>query len=181
MIVLAPAFGRTWETLPNVSAITIARKEEAMDEKERKVVNHWGTWVRSDRPVTGVLNINSAPEWILEEQGIDLGCLKCPARRKGTECEFCEQRGDQLLGTWKRVRENHHLVYVPDPKGTYSAILREDVIQIILSKTTRTGALCSPCYPGQVDLDTPGDFLGYCLPDPLEGWDYGGGIDDPRY
>jgi len=130
-----------------------------------QVVNHWGKWVQSDQPTTGVLQLNHAPEWVFDEityHGINLACASCKDKRKKNACEFCEPDGDSLIGAWKRKKG----LYEPDPKGDYSAIVREDVIQVVKSKTTRTGALCSPCYPGQVDLDTPGDFLGYCLPDP---------------
>lgn len=130
-----------------------------------QVVNHWGKWVQSDQPVTGVLQLNHAPEWVYDEisyHGINLACvIYCKDKRKKNACDNCEPAGDSLIGAWKRKKGS----YEPDPKGDYSAIAREDVIEVVLSKTTRTGALCSPCYPGQVDLDTPGEFLGYCLPD----------------
>lgn len=130
-----------------------------------QVVNHWGKWVQSDQPVTGVLQLNHAPEWVFDEmscQGVGLACATCGFGNRDNGCDNCEPAQDSLIGAWKRKKG----LYEPDPKGDYSAIVREDVIQVVLSKTTRTGALCSPCYPGQVDLDTPGEFLGYCLPDP---------------
>ena len=91
---------------------------------DTKAINHWGTWVSSDTPVTGVISNHSA-EWLHEESwdGIDLAM-----EQHFKECEICAN-------------------------GDY----------------TRRGALCSPCYPGQVDLDTPGDYLGYDLPPDIYG------------
>lgn len=132
-----------------------------------KLVNHYGKWVISEEPVTGVLGFNHAPEWVYDEinNGIELKCLGCKLKYTKHGCDYCEGQGDVLIGAWKRVRENHRLVYAADKTGDYAAIVRESVIQVVYSKTTKRGALCSPCFPGQVDLDTPGDFLGYCLPD----------------
>lgn len=145
---------------------TTARSSEAAPAHQ--FVNHWGRWVDSEQPVTGVLDFNKAPEWIfdLEAQGINLTCYSCT--RKGHEgaCDSCEPYGPVLIGSWKRTRPNRGpYVWGPDKTGEFAAICREDVIQVVYSIKTKRGALCSPCYPGQVDLDSPGDFLGYCLPD----------------
>lgn len=61
--------------------------------------------------------------------------------------------------------------YAPDETQEYSAIVSYDSMtaQIVRSKWVTRGALCSPCYPGQVDLDTSGDFLGYDFPIELYG------------
>lgn len=142
-----------------------------------KFVNHWGKWVNSEVPVTGVQGINTIPEWVLSEDGIALGCEECEARKECRECthpedcldctwehncDCCENQGPYLLGTWRKDQSGR---YEPDPAGEYAAILREDVVQVVQSKYTRRAALCSPCYPGQADLDTPGEFLAYCLPE----------------
>lgn len=79
--------------------------------------------------------------------------------------------GDQqyLIGDW--VKDDNGL-YDPDPAGEYAAIVNYDggmTIQIVYSKWVTRAALCSPCYPGQVDLDTPGEYLGFDLPPELYG------------
>jgi hypothetical protein len=150
---------------------------------EPKVVNHYGKWINSEEPTTGVLGINSAPSWVYDEPAIDLGCLECESRQPATleepdSCDGCESTGPHLIGKWKKDSAG---LYEPDKTGEYSAIMREDIIQVVWSIKTQRGALCSPCNPGQVDLDSAGEFLGYCLPNPAEGWDFGGGVDDPRY
>lgn len=61
--------------------------------------------------------------------------------------------------------------YAPDETKEYSAIVSYDTMtaQIVRSKWVSRGALCSPCYPGQVDLDSPGAYLGYDFPEALYG------------
>ena len=143
---------------------------------ETKVTNHWGTWVSSDTPVTGVISNHSA-EWLHEESwdGIDLAMeqhfKECEICANGDVCDVMdawEWSDDILIGSW--VKDSDGL-YEPDETGQYAAIYQIDsnVTQIVWSRYTRRGALCSPCYPGQVDLDTPGDYLGYDLPPDIYG------------
>lgn len=72
-----------------------------------------------------------------------------------------EERGDMLIGSWKKGADGK---YEPDETGEYAAIVRELVTQVVWSKHTDRGAVASPCYPGQVDLETPGQYLAYTLP-----------------
>jgi len=83
-----------------------------------------------------------------------------------------EERGTVLIGSWKKVDGN----YEPDPeaKGAeYAAVVREFEIQVVWSKYTTRCAGCSPCFPGQGNLESPpgphGDFLCYTLPPDLIG------------
>lgn len=129
-------------------------------------VNHWGKWVNSEIPVTGVIGLGKVSWDHYLENEIPLYCERCPDRRKriNRPCEFCEVTTPALLGSWRKV----HGLWQPAPKrrgARYAAIRREDVIQVVWSIATQRGALCSPCYPGQVDLESPGEFLGYCLPE----------------
>lgn len=74
-----------------------------------------------------------------------------------------------LIGDWVKDSEGK---YDPDSAGEYAAIVHYDggmTIQIVHSKFATRAALCSPCYPGQVDLDSVGDYLGYDLPPELYG------------
>lgn len=129
------------------------------------IINHWGKWIDSESPVTGVQAINRAPQALFDELGnsISLGCIDCELLREDEGgCDCCESSGPQLVGSWKKDAAGQ---YAPDPEsGDYAAIVREDVVQVLYSQKTRRGAVCSPCYPGQVDLDSPGEFLAYCLP-----------------
>jgi hypothetical protein len=58
------------------------------------------------------------------------------------------------------------------PDAEYQALVGEICTQVINSKYIIKGALCSPCYPGQVDADTEGEYLAYSFPpDMFEGDD----------
>lgn len=81
-----------------------------------------------------------------------------------------DSSGDYLIGDWIKDKDG---LYTPDESGEYAAIVREDVTQVVLSKYTTRARLCSPCYPGQADVDPNrenGGFLAYTLP--KEAFDY---------
>lgn len=87
-----------------------------------------------------------------------------------SEVEFWEaQESRFLIGQW--IKDDNGL-YMPDPNGEYSAIVSYDAfmcVQVARSKYARRSALCSPCFPGQADLDTAGEYLAYDLPSDLYG------------
>jgi hypothetical protein len=141
-----------------------------------KFVNHYGTWVGSETATTGVLNSNSIMwEWVNDEI-----CLTCEEiyqsieddksldeDEKQSELDFieCDSSHTRIFGDWILDTKTHQ--YTPDKNGEFAAIENESTVQVIWSKYTTRGALCSPCYPGQVDNDSTGDFLAYTLPDYL--------------
>ena len=149
---------------------------------EVKVMNHYGKYVFSDTPVTGVIS-NNTPEFLMEElnDSIDLDYIEFESSienddsldddEKANALEMYESMGDNtlLIGDWIQDDDGK---YDYNPDGEYAAIMRESVTQVVYSKFTRRGALCSPCYPGQVDLDSPGEFLAYDLPRDLYGDSY---------
>ena len=144
-----------------------------------KIVNHWGKWVDSDTPITGVLSTNDiAFEWLNDEI-----CLTCEEiiqeidnddtiEDKQSEYDFIECNSDhtRLLGDW--IKDSDGL-YSPDKdNGEFSAIENETTIQVVWSKYLVRGPLCSPCYPGQADISSDSTienegFLAYTLPDYL--------------
>ncbi len=141
------------------------------------VQNHWGVWVDSEKPVTGVANISDiAWEFIDNER-----CLTCDEILEEAEQEAaasneetpedladfleCDSSHTKLIGDWIQGEDGK---WDSDPAGEYAAIVGEIYVQIVFSKTTKRCALCSPCYPGQADLDTPGEFLCYALPEDIE-------------
>jgi hypothetical protein len=71
----------------------------------------------------------------------------------------------QLYGSWKKDENGQ---YEPDLNGEYAAIYdsNDNIIQVVWSKNIfKACRRCSPCYPGQGDLDADGfDYLCYCLP-----------------
>ena len=137
------------------------------------ITNHYGKWVDSDQPVTGVINSNNvAWEFITDDI-----CLTCEEiyesiendesldyDEKQSELDWieCDSSHTRIFGDW--IFDTKTKQYTPDKKGEFAAIENETTIQIVWSKYTKRGNLCSPCYPGQVDLDSDGQYLGYTLP-----------------
>lgn len=86
-----------------------------------------------------------------------------------------DERGDVLIGSWKKDADGK---WEPDPDAEgaeYAAIVREIYTQVVWSKTVvRVRSLCSPCFPGQADVDhddlvTEGGYLAYDLPADMYG------------
>jgi hypothetical protein len=71
--------------------------------------------------------------------------------------------GEVLIGSWEKDRKEG--LYRPDRKGEFAAIVGVTYTQVVWSRATKKVNLCSPCYPGQGDLDTVGEFLAYDLPE----------------
>jgi hypothetical protein len=131
-------------------------------KNEGKFENHWGKWVNSEEPVTGVIQNNNV-EWLNDEtmNGINISFeewydnLSEEEKELGDENSTYEENSDTyLIGDWIKDEQGK---YEPDKTGEYAAITSETNTQVVWSKFTKRCALCSPCYPGQGDLDTPGE------------------------
>jgi len=70
---------------------------------------------------------------------------------------------DQLYGSWLQDEQDK---YYPDPDGEYAMIYdsNNNIYQVVYSKFAIKSYHCSPCYPGQGDIDTEGELIAYCLP-----------------
>jgi len=82
---------------------------------------------------------------------------------------FCSNGDDTTLyGDWHKDRKSSKWKEY-NGKKEYSAIHNENynTIQVVKSNWIAKSYACSPCYPGQADLDTTGDLNGYCLPPEL--------------
>lgn len=146
------------------------------------VKNIYGIWIDTEKPVTGVTNLNSdqIPEWFNDEfiYAIDLNFEKFEKdlldqlkNEMIDEDTFQYERDcyesdttTYLLGQWIKDSDGK---YTPDLDGDYSAIYdnNDNTLQVVFSKNTKRCNHCSPCFPGQGDLDSDGDFLTYCLPE----------------
>jgi hypothetical protein len=131
--------------------------------------NHWGVWVDSESPITGVISNNNV-EWLNDEifSGIDLdyeGFLMGDPSEEDIENYYSEDN-TVLIGSWLKDNKGK---YYPDPDGEYAAICCTIYTQVVFSKFTKRVGLCSSCYPGQGDLDSEGEFLAYTLPADLIG------------
>lgn len=165
------------------------------------VTNHWGKWVISNQPTTGVISCHSL-EWIHDEVNyhavtnlsydsyLEYGIndlTNAWQRDNDTEEsppeEMLDQWRDQLGGQYEESGDTyligawHFDSYTQfweidktedDPEKSFAAIVDYDfaggIVQVVWSRICSHGALCSPCCPGQVDLDTSGDYMGYDLP-----------------
>ena len=158
------------------------------------ITNHWGIYVDSETPTTGVIGVNELNmEFIIDDMyyhgGIDLsyeGALDELAKsfvgKSIDEIDRIREDFDEhwesspddewLIGDWIKDEDGF---YIHDPNGEFAAIVRSDVVQVVFSKTIkRVRSLCSPCYPGQADLCLDGmidtnqpdsGYLCFSLPD----------------
>lgn len=175
---------------------------------EPQTINHWGHWVSSNDPVTGVVSCHNV-EWIYEE--IDYRAVtnlsydgymeqniadmtRAWQNRQGEDDmtpdedlleEWRDQLGEQyeesgdtyLIGSWyfDDASKQWEVNKSPDlaDDDAYAAIVDCDfsggIVQVVWSRFVTRGGLCSPCCPGQVDLDNEGEFVGYDLPLSLYG------------
>lgn len=137
---------------------------------------HYGHYVDSDTPITGVISNNDISQFLSDEMYnmIDLTYEEFADEVNGDEnytedekeeiLSNYESDGDTyLIGGWK---QDENGLYEPDQSSEYSAIIRYDVTQVVWSQHTTHAPLCSPCYPGQADVnpDYDGEYLAYTLP-----------------
>lgn len=128
-------------------------------------MNHYGVTVHKDEPITGVL-FTSAPEFLHEDEadGIDLSWLEhlsvCE-EDDHSECAYGDNGEHQVLIGFTETKDG---IFEIDPEAEYSAIAWSPYTQVLRSKHTKRCGLCSPCFPGQGDLDSEGEYLTYDLP-----------------
>jgi len=124
---------------------------------------HWGIIVNSEVPVTGVLLSNNA-DFLYEDalKGIDIDFKEHLKECKNEYHDNCWMNDEPtyLIGFKKDEKGE----YILDEKAEYSAIVGQQETQVLRSGYVSRVALCSPCFPGQGDLDTPGEFLAFTLP-----------------
>lgn len=142
-------------------------------------MNHYGVYVNPEEPTTGVLTGNQIDNWPYD--WIDLGYVDMRNDHGdidgyNPDCEHCQEwerycldmyepngMESHLWGDWKLDDDG---LYEPDKTGEYAAIYNpnENTVQVVWSRYTTTAAMCSPCYPGQADIGTPGRQPAYTLP-----------------
>ena len=143
---------------------------------EGTTTHHYGVTLDHNEPTTGVMIAHHSMALLDSTyDGIDLAqeeheaeCDICQGIEEGSICDWADagyERGTVLAGDWKKDEGG---LWDPDKDGTkgYSAIVGETYAQIVWSKYTTRARLCSPCFPGQCDLDAidPNGQLCYILP-----------------
>lgn len=153
-------------------------------------INHYGFWVDSEEPVTGVYSVNKinweyldndicldCEEYINEIHAIqdcpecealldeDGDCQECGwSKQKIFDFMECDGSHQKIIGDWKLV---DGIYEANKEKGEFFGILHEFTIQVLWSKFVKRGAICSPCFAGQVDADSIGEFSYYALPEEM--------------
>lgn len=168
-------------------------KKLKLEDQKRKVINHYGIYVCSEATITGVVQ-NNRIEFLIDamyyENGINLTeierCAECKLERTGDEdapgleslfeydCDSCmtdQSQDTWLIGDWKKDSDGKYEPDKEDGERGYSAIVGEIYTQVVWSKDMQRCKLCSPCYPGQGNLGSKGDFLAYDLPKDIYGFE----------
>lgn len=138
-----------------------------------------------DDVVTGVVQ-NNRCEFIHEDamNGIDLRYEEAlheweMENPDAEDFEYDGEMGDVLIG-FKWNADTH--LYEEDPDAEYCAIVNYDghyTTQVTMSKYAVECHRCSPCYPGQGDIYTPGNsYIAFCLPPNM--WDGDDDMDTTR-
>lgn len=135
-----------------------------------------------ETPITGVFNNNSL-EWIWDEcdnySTIDLDWYDYKNSPDYNEYAEYDRDTDTYLIGFKETLDRNEAWYwfelghglMPDNNAEYSAIVSvaSNTTQVVHSRWFIRSALCSPCYPGQADCETEGEFLAYSLPPEIVG------------
>lgn len=143
------------------------------------IINHYGITIDSSIPITGVINCNSVSSESLNDDmfyrsGINLSFENykrdhekfcdnddCIAEDHGIEYENYISENDTYLINYKLNEDD---LYSPDISKEYCMVVSDVTIQVTYSKYAKNCNLCSPCFPGQGDLDSIGKYLTYSLP-----------------
>jgi len=116
--------------------------------------------------VTGVISLHSLMPEALDDliaQSVDLDFEEYQEEHPDEEIDFWDGSSLYVYG----FRKGSDGKYEPDKNAGFSAIIRieSNVMQVIRSSHVCWCKQCSPCYPNQADIDTPGhDFLAYAPP-----------------
>ena len=114
--------------------------------------------------ITGVHDANSIA-WLWDEEDIDLAWkLHLEECLEEDHCDcYCDNGSSiRLYGSWKSSKG----IFTPSRTGEFSAIFNPDsnTLQVLRSNYVIRCNHCSPCFPGQGDVDSDGEIWAYCLP-----------------
>ena len=130
--------------------------------------------------ITGIININSVNQDRLTDDMFYRGGINLTFDNYQKEhVKFCEDKDcieSEHLNDYENYEECNDTyivnyikddkgLYIPDKSKDYSFVVSESVIQVTYSKYNKRCSLCSPCYPGQGNLDSSGSYLTFTLPD----------------
>jgi hypothetical protein len=147
----------------------------------KNTLRHYGVTVDLSKPTIGVFQNNHC-EWLYEDayEGHDIDFIGHMEECEEDEYDNRYGYSQNFLIGFKTVHEkdgawlwfpNQKIGFIPDTEAEYSAIVGEIYTQVVRSKWGINCNLCSPCYPGQGDADTPGNVLSYSLPPDVVGFE----------
>jgi hypothetical protein len=112
--------------------------------------NHWSIWCDTEEPVTCVYGGNEL-NWEYLPEMLD----PTDYSEVAEEDQDCYEPISWLIGDWARGEDGLWDVVQDGPNGfamLYDS--NDNIAQLVWSRTTGRGRMCSPCYPGQVDSAT---------------------------
>lgn len=114
---------------------------------------------------TGVMTANKIPYlWDDMNNMINLSYEEWLIENSPTDDEkdlYCGDNDTYIIGY--KLDESTGK-YEIDEAAEYSAIISEQYVQVTHSKVFAMCNICSPCFPFQNDLETPGENKTYALP-----------------
>ena len=155
------------------------------------IKNHYGITVDSDIPITGVFQNNHC-EYLFDDivhDGINLGWYWYNHVEECTDQDCIDNDHESamdyqgyfygLIGFIETTEKDKSWYWFPkqkigfllDDSAEYSAIVGEIYTQVVRSQYVIKCQLCSPCYPGQGDANTNGDYIAYSVPPDVIGED----------
>lgn len=129
-------------------------------------MNHYGVTVDKDTPITGVFNANEV-DWLWDD--MDINWIDMFYADHVAECEnddHDECFGEESGNLWIYGYVDKDGIWQEDKECPYSAIYNRETgyVQVTRSKYGIKCKLCSPCYPGQGDVNSEGEFTAYSFP-----------------
>lgn len=149
-------------------------------------------WRSTKRAIIGGVTGNNTAEWLYNDifdgdllelciHAVDCHTCNIDPTECGYNQNYMASDGTVLIGfkatddkdkAWFWHESVQGIVgFMPDDSREYSAIVGELYTQVIHSRWFQMAEMCSPCYPGQGNLDAPGGFATYALPPDRYGGD----------
>jgi len=130
-----------------------------------------------EKPVGGVININSIkcfefPTMYIDDILRDLDGYEDYDEEVNVDIGEifgfieCDKNDPDMYFSFISTDEKTSICYKIDKTREFAGLINNDsnTVQIVWSKYTKNCLWCSPCYPGQGDLDSDGDVLTYAVP-----------------
>ena len=162
-IARAIAFDETSETFV-CPTCRRARKFAWIQAGEEKVSTHYGVPVSTGVPVPGVFT-NGDVDFLFDLDMDDALYSEHAAKCGNENHDDCApQDTHEWLGGFTLVKEGGKLQWDRDIEKNIAFDVSEVYSRVFASQWVISCNLCSPCYPGQGDVDFDGEHLAYSFP-----------------